>query len=422
METKRYRWIPAFAGMTIVAFMLSAGCAWGQPHRLPNDLKMANFGLSGQAIESASGFLLGWGTSVPSDGTTGYVNGALYFALTDGATNTALYTNQGDMYGSNFEAVQVKGAENDLVDRWWDSRSQLLLEKKTGWTPRYADTQGWSIPSRYFKDINLFLDNDSEIWFGDPGTAGLVPWASAGWNNTRGALHIDGLGRHVTIEGMPDRYQLRWFAGQDGLVVDTTAVAPAVKDPNFYVTGHLSSADDVTYDTANAGLKMETDGSAGCAVILSPSSSGPWGSIKLNPSKKFEWTARILPWSVTCEIIAGAKLTSSVTNTTDNDQAFFYFKNGEHSNVWRTMVSVGGTDYASNTIIPMSPGTAYDLGIRVGSDRKPTFYINGVEMSAWQPDYALTAGAALMPFIGTYNVTAVTSALTVGSQSMSREF
>ena len=57
-------------------------------------------------MDDAGNSLMAYGTTVPSDGVSGYSTGCL-FVHTDGGAGTALYCNEGSSSSANFDAVTV---------------------------------------------------------------------------------------------------------------------------------------------------------------------------------------------------------------------------------------------------------------------------------------------------------------------------
>ncbi len=78
-------------------------------HRLASQMENAIFPANGKSclIPSLGGHLEAWGTTVPTDGETGYAKGCR-FTHTDGTGVTdLLYVNIGDGTSCNFNAVAV---------------------------------------------------------------------------------------------------------------------------------------------------------------------------------------------------------------------------------------------------------------------------------------------------------------------------
>ena len=71
-------------------------------HRLYDMLRRADMPSSGKAFKTPEGYLVGWGTTVPS-AAEGYAPGCL-FIHTDGTAATQLYVNEGTKATSSFVA------------------------------------------------------------------------------------------------------------------------------------------------------------------------------------------------------------------------------------------------------------------------------------------------------------------------------
>ena len=72
---------------------------------LPESGKILPTGGPG-SLETAKGWLLAYGDTVPTDATGGYAIGCL-FLHTDGGDGTALYVNEGTLASCDFNAVTV---------------------------------------------------------------------------------------------------------------------------------------------------------------------------------------------------------------------------------------------------------------------------------------------------------------------------
>ena len=132
---------------------------------------------------------------------------------------------------------------------------------------------------------------------------------------------------------------------------------------------------------------------------------------------------------------------------TDDDQVFFKFAtdddNGEsfsEFSYWHLVHSIGGTDYISRTPVTFAANTPYHLKIVIDSDRKMTYFINGIQyhvtttsgstggtaLTAVQPcetavkSAALTDDVNLIPYIGIENGDAAAAVLNVHYTAISR--
>lgn len=101
-----------FITAAMIAWVLTlAMVASAVPHRMPSDLARAMFPASWSGMDTLNhGKMLGWGTTVPADASTGYGKGCV-FIHTDGADlGDLVYVNVGTTSSSNFDAV-----ESDLM-------------------------------------------------------------------------------------------------------------------------------------------------------------------------------------------------------------------------------------------------------------------------------------------------------------------
>jgi hypothetical protein len=77
-------------------------------HNLPPAMQFADFPTGGatptKLLKTADGYLLAYGTTVPSDAATGYAPGAI-FIHTDGNDNDSLYVNDGTEASADFNVL-----------------------------------------------------------------------------------------------------------------------------------------------------------------------------------------------------------------------------------------------------------------------------------------------------------------------------
>lgn len=78
-------------------------------HNLDDQLKspQLDMGASGRALKTAAGYLLAWGTAVPTDATEGYAPGCIFIHTDGAAYNTVLYCNVGTKASCDFNVVTV---------------------------------------------------------------------------------------------------------------------------------------------------------------------------------------------------------------------------------------------------------------------------------------------------------------------------
>jgi len=87
----------------------------GSPHtleRMLDDCELSASG-SGLKVEGGVGNMLAWGTTVPSDTTTGYAPGCV-FIHTDGGAGSVLYQNEGTSASCDFNALNSDESQKIL--------------------------------------------------------------------------------------------------------------------------------------------------------------------------------------------------------------------------------------------------------------------------------------------------------------------
>lgn len=188
----------------------------------------------------------------------------------------------------------------------------------------------------------------------------------------------------------------------------------------------FSASGGITITTAGGA---NTTDSAWVCPLTSTGQVGGFGANTWLPSRQPRFRAHIQTHSaiVAQKIHVGMKKTANIDLTTDDDQVGFQFSTtGSSSTAWSLFQSVGGTDTVP-TLLAGAPkvaaSTEYELEIRVGGDRVPSFYINrklvgrGSAMTA-----TATAGtwASLAPVVSCIQMTnSVAAAVTVRDIHMS---
>ena len=86
------------------------------------------------------------------------------------------------------------------------------------------------------------------------------------------------------------------------------------------------------------------------------------------------------------KVWAGLKLTNDQLVATDDDQMFFKYQTDATNSEafddfakWHFVHSIGGTDHISVLPITVAVDTPYHFKIEVGSDRKATIFVNGIQ-------------------------------------------
>ena len=173
-----------------------------------------------------------------------------------------------------------------------------------------------------------------------------------------------------------------------------------------------------------------------------------WSGTKWGTENQVQWECSIQAAQTDNEKIwAGLKLTNDQLLATDDDQVYFKFQTDATNSeaftsysYWHLVHSIGGTDYISRTPVSFAANTPYHLKIVIDSDRKMTYFINGIQynvtttagstlgtaVTAVQPGSAAVKSAALtddinlIPYIGIENGDAAAAVLNVHYTAISR--
>lgn len=177
---------------------------------------------------------------------------------------------------------------------------------------------------------------------------------------------------------------------------------------DFELLGTSAVSADLSANTGG-GLNLATHGGATDSAILAPhldTNQTSWTTTLWATSKSVEWGCTIQTNSALTNttLWAGLKLTNTPTQATDNDQVFFKYANGTHT-TWQAMSSIAGTDTTTDTGVTLAVSTQYRLWITINSDRKATFWIDGIP---YYTTAALTS-ANLIPYIGVLSATDATA-------------
>lgn len=169
----------------------------------------------------------------------------------------------------------------------------------------------------------------------------------------------------------------------------------------------------VSADTAFAvggGITISSHGAATDSTIILPhldTTQSAYNAISYAPSTAPQFVTTIkTPAALTNTTFwLGFKLTNTPTTTTDNDQCFFKYVNGTDT-TWQCLYSIGGTDTAVDSGVTLAVSTTYQMWITMTTGGVATFWING---NAVATTTALTAAAALKPYIGVLSATDATA-------------
>ena len=258
------------------------------------------------------------------------------------------------------------------------------------------------------------------------------------------------------------RYYLEeWFTKKPGLnavaIIDPDAdsasalAAYVIANRDFETLGTNMTTALTTFSATHGGILMTTAGADQDQAILLPhldTNQTSWSGTKWGTENSVEWECSIsLPAIDNQKVWAGLKLTNDQLVATDNNQIFFKFQTDATNSeafsdysYWHLVHSIGGTDYISQIPVTVAADTPYHLKISIGSDRKATCFINGVQynvtstagstggtaVTAVQPGVAAAKTAALtddtdlIPYIGIEAGAAAAEAINVHYQSISR--
>ncbi len=258
------------------------------------------------------------------------------------------------------------------------------------------------------------------------------------------------------------RYYLEeWFKKKPGLnavsIIDPDAdsasalAAYVIANRDFETLGTNMTTALTTFSATHGGILMTTAGADQDQAILLPhldTNQTAWSGTKWGTENSVEWECSIsLPAIDNQKVWAGLKLTNDQLVATDNNQIFFKFQTDATNSeafsdysYWHLVHSIGGTDYISQIPVTVAADTPYHLKISIGSDRKATCFINGVQynvtstsgstggtaVTAVQPGVAAAKTAALtndtdfIPYIGIEAGAAAAEAINVHYQAISR--
>ena len=256
-------------------------------------------------------------------------------------------------------------------------------------------------------------------------------------------------------------YLYESFAKKPGLnavaIIDPDAdnasalAAYVIANKDFETLGTNMTTALTTFPGTQAGILMTTAGADQDQAILLPhldTNQSAWSKVLWGTENSVEWECSIsLPAIDNQKVWAGLKLTNDQLVATDANQIFFKFQTDATNSeafsdysYWHLVHSIGGTDYISQIPVTVAANTPYHLKISIGSDRKATCFINGVQynitstsgstggtaVTAVQPGVAAAKTAALtndidlIPYVGIEAGAAAAEAVNVHYQSISR--
>lgn len=181
---------------------------------------------------------------------------------------------------------------------------------------------------------------------------------------------------------------------------------------NFETLGTSGVSADHTFN-ANGGFNLASHGGATDSAILLPhldAKQTVWSTSGLflpSNTPKIGWKFKTDSALTNTTIWCGLKLTNTPTIATDNDQILIKYINGTDTN-WQSTYSIAGTDVTADTGIAVAASTVYNIWIEIGTGGTGigTLWINKTKVLTTT---ALTASAALIPYLGVLSATDATA-------------
>lgn len=178
---------------------------------------------------------------------------------------------------------------------------------------------------------------------------------------------------------------------------------------NWEVLGTNAVSADTAF-AAGGGITISSHGAATDSTIILPhldTTQTSFAAMSFAPSTlpQFVTTVKTGAALTNTTLWAGFKLTNTPVVATDDDQCFFRYANGTDT-TWKCVYSIAGTDVSADSGVTIAAATTYNLWITVAAGGIATFWING---NAVATTTALTAAAALKPYIGVLSATDATA-------------
>ena len=189
-------------------------------------------------------------------------------------------------------------------------------------------------------------------------------------------------------------YLDEWFLQRPGLnanidQVSTVEVQRAL-NRNWEALGTNMTTALCTFATTGAGVLVTTATADQDQGILSPhldTAATAWAGTLWGTENSVHFeTSLQIPALDNQKVWAGLKLTNDQLVATDDDQMFFKYQTDATNSEafddfakWHFVHSIGGTDHISVLPITVAVDTPYHFKIEVGSDRKATIFVNGIQ-------------------------------------------
>ena len=189
-------------------------------------------------------------------------------------------------------------------------------------------------------------------------------------------------------------YLDEWFLQRPGLnanidQVSTVEVQRAL-NRNWEALGTNMTTALCTFATTGAGVLATTAGADQDQGILTPhldTAATAWAGTLWGTENSVHFeTSLQIPALDNQKVWAGLKLTNDQLVATDANQMFFKYQTDATNSEafddfakWHFVHSIGGTDHISVLPITVAVDTPYHFKIEVGSDRKATIFVNGIQ-------------------------------------------
>lgn len=200
-----------------------------------------------------------------------------------------------------------------------------------------------------------------------------------------------------------------------------------LKSRNFEVLGTNATSALVTHSDGG-GITCTTAGASADQIIIAPhldTGISAWSVSKWNTADEISFDAVVKTGAnITDAVIwAGFKLTNTSVTATDDNQCFFRFATATNSGKWQCVSSRAGTDVETDSgAAAVAVSTAYWLRVVVDGDRKPHWYINGVEVATGTAAVALTDNIDLIPYVGVQASAVAAKAITIRGLACGKSF
>lgn len=296
-----------------------------------------------EAQRLAQGDAIRYGTTVPTDASTGYAPGCIFINVA-GAAGSQVYINEGSITSSLFKALtSISGT--------------ATLTNKTLTTPALTNPTGTYTATD-------FIDNE--------------------FNPATRVFARSDFGKRIYTKAVPSDW--------------TSFKSVASADLDWFMSGNGTLFGGAV--SADGGALISCSNTTKCAFIK-PSTGSRFKKIQWLTQKKPRFRA-VIKTGVRANASIMVGLYSSIVPkaltlaTPYSHRAEILLRASVDSSKWHCRV--GGATSASGTGPVIADTTVYDMEIRVNSSLIPSFYINNTLV--YTSTVALATGKALVPLIG----------------------